>query len=334
MALLKKRQKGDELQLGEIKYPWAIDLLDQAIANTWFPHEAPMAEDLKDWAEMTEEEKHGVELYIGFSNPMEYDVNDSINNGMKPFISAPEVQMCLVRQEWEEVNHALTFDYIINTLQIDRQKAFNTHNDVPEVKAKEEFLLDSIENMAHGQVDVDTPEGIRDFIKNIVKTNIVTEGIWFHSGFMFALSFRQRNKLRNFGTLTDWIARDEALHLKLGINIILTVLEENPEVISEEFAEEIKDLIREAVELEIKYNNALLPKGILGLNKDFVTQYVRFLADRRLEELGFEAEYKVANPAKWMTAANDTFELINFFETVNTAYEVNAGGIKGSQIKE
>lgn len=327
--LLKKRQKGDDLQLQHIEYQWAQDLLDQAIANTWFPHEAPMAEDLENWRNMSEDEKNAVVMYIGFSNPMEYEVNESIMHGMMPYISAPEVNMYLIRQQWEEVNHALSFDYIINTLEIDRAKAFGTHSDVATVNAKEKFLTSSIDNMMTNGVDIDTAEGVQEFIKNIVRTNIVTEGIWFYSGFMFALSFRQRNLMRNLGTITDWISRDEALHLKVGINIILTILEEMPDVVTPEFAEEIRDLVREAVELEMKYNKDLLPNGILGLNTDFINKYVQYVADRRLEELGFEPEYKVQNPAKWMSTANDTFELVNFFETVNTSYEVNAGGTRG-----
>jgi ribonucleoside-diphosphate reductase beta chain len=67
-----------------------------------------------------------------------------------------------------------------------------------------------------------------------------------------------------------------------------------------------------------------LPGGILGLNANYINQYVKYLADRRLEELGFEPEYNVTNPAKWMAAANDTLELVNFFESINTSYESNA----------
>jgi ribonucleoside-diphosphate reductase beta chain len=328
-VLLRKKQIGDDLQLQNIEYPWAQDLLDQAISNTWFPHEAPMAEDLEDWRTMSNDEKHAVTTYIGFSNPMEYEVNESIMYGMMPFISAPEVNMYLIRQQWEEVNHALSFDYVINTLDIDRKKAFNTHNDLATVKAKEKFLTSSIDEMSQGNVDIESLEGIQEFIKNIVRTNIVTEGIWFYSGFMLALSFRQRNIMRNLGTITDWIARDEALHLKVGINIILTILEEYPDIVTQEFAQEIQDIILNSVELEMAYNKDLLPNGILGLNTEFVNKYVQYVADRRLEELGFEPHYKVQNPAKWMSTANDTFQLVNFFETVNTAYEVNASGTRG-----
>lgn len=325
MGILRRKKLTDDLQLQNVEYQWAQDLLDQAVANTWFPKEIPMADDLENWKKMTDEEKDAVTMYIGFSNPCEFEVNESIMHGMMPFISAPEVQMYLVRQMWEEVNHSMTFTYIIQTLEIDRDKAFNLHSTISEVKAKENFLKDSITKMANGNIDIDTKEGIQDFIRNIVKTNIVTEGIWFYTGFMFALSFRQRGIMRNLGSLTDWIARDESLHLKVGINLILTILEEYPEVATPEFADEIRDIILEAVQLEQNYNEKLIPNGILGMNVDFINNYVKYVADRRLVELGFPAHYNVPNPAKWMTTANDTYQLVNFFEAQNTSYEVNAG---------
>lgn len=83
-------------------------------------------------------------------------------------------------------------------------------------------------------------------------------------------------------------------------------------------------MITDAVELETAYNRDLFPRGILGMNADYVNQYVKYMADRRLEELGFDPAYRVGNPAKWMAAANDTWELVNFFESINTSYEVDA----------
>ena len=190
--------------------------------------------------------------------------------------------------------------------------------------AKEEFEIRFIKRMTEQTLDITTTEGKQDFVRNLVAYNVILEGIWFYSGFMVALSFRQRNLLRNFGSLIDWIVRDESLHLKFGMNLILTVLEENPDVATEEFAAEIRQMILDAVEMEEAYNRDLLPGGILGLNADYINQYVRYLADRRLEELGFGPHYNVANPAKWMAAANDTLQLVNFFESTNTSYEVNA----------
>jgi len=177
--------------------------------------------------------------------------------------------------------------------------------------------------MTEDSLDVETPEGKKDFIRNLVATNIVMEGIWFYSGFMVVLSFRQRNQLRNFGSMINWVIRDESLHLKFGMNLIQNILEENAELLTKEFADEIKNIVVEGVNLEVDYNKDLFPRGILGLNADYVNQYVQYVADRRLEELGIGAHYGAKNPAKWMAGATDVLELVNFFEAQNTSYEVD-----------
>jgi ribonucleoside-diphosphate reductase beta chain len=232
---------------------------------------------------------------------------------------------------WEEANHCMSFEYVLETFPIDREAAYNSHVDIPSMARKEEFELTYIRRMTEQTLDITTIEGKKDFVRNLVAYNVILEGVWFYSGFMVALSFRQRNLLRNFGSLMDWVVRDESLHLKFGINLILTVLEENPDLQTEEFAAEIKQMILDAVEMEEEYNRDLLPGGILGLNATYINQYVKYLADRRLEELGFDPEYKVSNPAKWMATANDTYELVNFFESTNTSYEANAKAVSGKK---
>jgi ribonucleoside-diphosphate reductase beta chain len=177
--------------------------------------------------------------------------------------------------------------------------------------------------MTEDSLDISTIDGKKDFIRNLVATNIVMEGIWFYSGFMVALSFRQRNQLRNFGSMINWVLRDESLHLKFGMNLVHNILEENQELLTEEFAKEIQTIIIEGVDLETAYNKDLFPNGILGLNAEYVNQYVQYVADRRLEELGLPKHYNVTNPAKWMSTATDVYELVNFFEAQNTSYEVD-----------
>ncbi len=314
----------DGLVLKPVKYQWAMDLYDQAVANTWFPNEIQLGEDLADFKKMTDEEKHAVTYLMSYFNPNELLVNKALAFGVYPYINAPETHLYLAKQMWEEANHCMSFEYVLETFPIDREQAYASHVTVPSMVAKEEFQVAFIKRMTEDTLDITTTEGKKDFIRNLVAYNIILEGIWFYSGFMVALSFRQRNLLRNFGSLMDWVIRDESLHLQFGINLILTVLEENEDLQDEEFADEIRNMILGAVEMEEAYNRDLLPKGILGLNADYVNQYVKYLADRRLEELGFEAHYNVSNPAKWMATANDTLQLVNFFEATNTSYEVNA----------
>ena len=314
----------DGLLLKPVKYQWAYDLYNQAVANTWFPNEIQLGQDLADWKVMSEEERHAVTFLMSYFNPNELLVNKALAFGVYPYLNAAECHIYLAKQMWEEANHCMSFEYVLETFPIDREEAYAAHVETPSMARKEEFETRFIKRMTEDTLDINTTEGKKDFVRNLVAYNIILEGIWFYSGFMVALSFRQRNLLRNFASLIDWVVRDESLHLKFGINLILTVLEENEDLQTEEFAAEIKQMILDGVEMEEAYNRDLLPNGILGLNADYINQYMKYLADRRLEELGFEPHYKVSNPAKWMAAANDTLQLVNFFESTNTSYEVNS----------
>lgn len=315
---------GEGLLLKPVTYPWAYDLYNQAVANTWFPHEVQLGEDLGDFATMTDEERHALTHLMSYFNPNELLVNKSLAFGVYPYVNSAECHLYLAKQMWEEANHCVAFEYVLETFPIDRKAAYESHVNVPSMAAKESFEFTYIKRMAEETLDITTTEGKRDFVRNLVAYNVIMEGIWFYSGFMVALSFRQRNLLRNFGSLIDWIVRDESLHLKFGINLILTVLDENEDLQTPEFAEEIRQMILDSVRMEEDFNRDLLPNGILGMNADYVDTYVKYLADRRLAELGFQPAYDAPNPAKWMAAANDTLQLVNFFESINTSYEVDA----------
>lgn len=322
MALIGKASPEDT-SLYPLNYKWAYDLYNQAVRNTWFPHEIALKEDLDDWEKMTEDERHAVKFLMAFFNPAELIVNRSIALGIYPYLKSPECHLYLAKQMWEEANHCVAFEYVLETFPFDREKVFNTHLEVPSMVAKEAFINRYMKRMTEETLNIETIEGKKDFIRNLVATNIVMEGIWFYSGFMVALSFRQRNQLRNFGSMINWVIRDESLHLKFGINLVHNILEENQDLLTEAFAEEIHNIIIEGVNLETEYNKDLFPNGILGLNADYVNQYVQYVADRRMEELGLPKFYNATNPAKWMATSTDVFELVNFFEAQNTSYEVD-----------
>ncbi len=324
----------EDVNLHPLNYKWAYDLYNQAVRNTWFPHEIALKEDLEDWEKMTEDERHAVKFLMAFFNPAELIVNRSLALGVYPYIKSPECHLYLAKQMWEEANHCVAFEYVLETFPFDRETIFAVHLNVPSMQDKENYIRRYMTRMTEVSLDIATVEGKKDFIRNLVATNIVMEGIWFYSGFMVALSFRQRNQLRNFGSMINWVLRDESLHLKFGINLIHNILEENAELLTEDFADEIRGIVIEGVDLEVNYNKDLFPNGILGLNADYVNQYVQYVADRRLEELGLPKHYNVKNPAKWMGAATDVYELVNFFEAQNTSYEVDVrahGGEKSEK---
>ncbi len=313
----------DDMNLHPLRYPWAYDLYNQAVRNSWFPHEIALGEDLRDFQAMSPDEQQAVKFLMAFFNPAELIVNRSLALGVYPYVKAPEAHLYLARQMFEEANHCVSFEYVLQTFNFDRNSIFNLHLDTPSMKAKEDFIAKYVTRMTEQSLDIESISGKQDFIRNLIATNLVMEGIWFYSGFMVALSFRQRNQLRNFASMINWVLRDESLHLKFGINLITEILSENADVVTPAFADEIRSIIIQGVELEAAYNRDLFPRGILGLNADYVNQYVQYVADRRLEELGFEKHFNVSNPAKWMTVT-DTYELVNFFEMQNTSYEVNS----------
>ncbi|MEK7227379.1 MAG: ribonucleotide-diphosphate reductase subunit beta, partial [Patescibacteria group bacterium] len=288
----------------------------------------------QDWEKMTEDERHAVKFLMAFFNPAELIVNRSIALGMYPYLKAPECHLYLAKVMWEEANHCVAFEYVLETFPFfERDKVFNLHNNVPSMQVKEKYINTYMRRMTEDTLDISSTAGKKDFIRNLIATNIVMEGIWFYSGFMVALSFRQRNILRNFGSMINWVLRDESLHLKFGMNLAHTILEENQELLTEEFAKEISGIITTGVNLETAYNRDLFPNGILGLNAEYVNQYVEYVADRRLEELGLPKHYNSTNPAKWMGTATDVYELVNFFETQNTSYEVDVHASKQDVIK-
>jgi len=325
--MLLGKASPEDMNLHPMKYPWAYQLYNQAVRNTWFPHEIALKEDLQDWSKMTDDERHAVTFLMGFFNPAELIVNRSIALGIYPYLKSPECHLYLAKQMWEEANHCVGFEYVLETFPFDREKIFNLHLETPTMRAKEDYINRYMKRMTDELLDITTTEGKKDFIRNLVATNIVMEGIWFYSGFMVVLSFRQRNQLRNFGSMINWVLRDESLHLQFGINLIHNILEENRELLTPDFAAEIRDIIIQGVDLEVAYNQDLFPRGILGLNADYVNQYVKYVTDRRLEEMGLGKHYKVTNPAKWMSAATDVYELVNFFEAQNTSYEVDSHAV-------
>jgi ribonucleoside-diphosphate reductase beta chain len=312
----------EPVQLFPLHYPWAYAHVQQAKHNTWFPEEAPLHDDLQDWNErLTDEEKRAVEMLLGFFNPMESLVTTNLIMAIYPHVTAPEARLYLARQAWEEANHVMAFEYVIKTLPVDRQRVFNLHKDHPAVQAKEAFQMRLTKAMLNGY-DLSALAGKQRFLYNLVGYFVVLEGIFFYSGFALALAFRQRGLMKGLCTIIDWVLRDESLHLSFGIHLILEFLNEHPEVMTPQLAQSVRDLILEAVRLEEEYNRAVLPKPIIGLSADALNGYVRYVADRRLEELGLEPAFRQPNPLKWMAAQVDVPELVNFFEARNVNYEV------------
>jgi ribonucleoside-diphosphate reductase beta chain len=316
---------GDPLaavELFPLSHPWAYAHVQQAKHNTWFPEEVPLHDDVRDWHErLSDEERRAVEMFLGFFNPMESLVTTNLLLSLYRVVTAPEARLYLARQAWEEANHVMAFEYVIKTLPLDRERVFGLHVEHPAVAAKELFQRQLTEQWLVAP-DVESVEGLQRLVRNLVGYFVILEGIFFYSGFALALAFRQRNLLRGLCTIVDWVLKDESLHLSFGIHLITTILEEHPEIMSAAFGRQLRELILRAVELEEAYNRAVLPEPLIGLDADALNRYVRYIADRRLEELGLPVAFGEPNPLRWMVAQVDMPEIVNFFEARNIHYEV------------
>lgn len=316
----------DAVELGEIRYPFALDYFDQGCANTWFPKEIPLNEDVEQWnSVLTDVERHYVTWMLGFFCTSESLVANNLVMALYPQLPIPEARLYLGRQAYEEMNHTVTFDYVIKTLNLDREEIFKMHADYPEMAAKEKFETELTKNLIEGVFESED-DRIRHLIRNLIGYYVIMEGIFFFSGFLVGLSFERRRLLKGLGTLIRYVLKDESIHLAFGVDLITAIIEENPQVMTKEFKEEIVDMIKESVELEAEYAEAAMPDGILGLNRKVYGQYVRYIADRRLQKIGFEKVYGDKNPAKWLVAQNDMPELINFFESKPIDYEASVNG--------
>ncbi|MCM8748903.1 ribonucleotide-diphosphate reductase subunit beta [Thermomicrobiaceae bacterium CFH 74404] len=316
---------GDPLaavELFPLSHPWAYAHLQQGKHNTWFPEEVPLGEDARDWERLTPEDRHAISLLLGFFNPMESLVTHNLILAIYPYVTAPEARLYLARQIWEEANHSLAFEYVLKTLPVDRKRIFSAHRDEPAIRAKEDFLQRLTEEILRSRPDLSTRAGRETLLENLVGYYIVLEGIFFYSGFLLALSFRRRNLLKGLASIIDWVIKDESLHLSFGLHLITGFLDEYPETLTPELGRELRGLILQAVELERRYSEALLPRPLLGVSAELVQAYVEYVADRRLEELGLGTEFGTPNPAKWLATELDLPEQVNFFEAINTGYEV------------
>ncbi len=318
----------DVNQLVPIKYKWAWEHYLNGCANNWLPTEVSMAKDIEIWKSdvLTEDERRVILYNLGFFSTAESLVANNIVLAIFQHITNPEARQYLLRQAFEEAVHTHTFLYICESLGLNDRAIFNAYNENEVIKDKDVFQMQLTEDILSPNFSTKTLDGIQKFIKNLVGYYIIMEGIFFYSGFVMMLSFHRQNKMTGVGEQYQYILRDETIHLNFGIDLINGIKEENPEAWTLDLQDEIVDLIKTSVKLEINYAKDCLPRGILGLKAPMFIDYVQHIADRRLERIGLEAVYGSKNPFPWMSETMDLNKEKNFFETRVTEYQ-SAGSL-------
>ena len=304
---------------------WAWDLFIDGAANNWMPTEISMSKDIEQWKSnlLSEDEKNVVKRCLGFFAGSESLVANNLLLSIFKFVTDPECRQYILRQAYEESLHNLTVVYVCDSLNLDIDEVYQAYNSIPSIKAKDEFLMNITTDINRPDFNINTIEGKREFLRNIITYYIICEGIFFFSGFAMLLSFNRQNKLPGTGEQIQYTLRDESLHIKFGTELINRIREDNPKVWTKAFEKETLAHIEMAMELELAYARDVLPTGILGLNSDMFIDYVQFIADRRLTNLGLPSPFGDAqNPFPWMSEIIDLEKCKNFFETRVTEYSV------------
>lgn len=304
---------------------WAWDLFIDGAANNWMPTEISMAKDIEQWKgdSLSEDERLVVKRCLGFFAGSESLVANNLLLSVFKYVTDPECRQYILRQAYEESLHNLTVVYVCDSLSLDISEVYEAYSSIPSIKAKDDFLMNISTDINRPDFNINTIEGKREFLRNLIIYYIICEGIFFFSGFAMLLSFNRQNKLPGTGEQIQYTLRDESLHIQFGTKLINKIREDEPKLWTKAFEKETMEHIDTAMELELAYARDVLPNGILGLNSDMFIDYVQYIANRRLENLGLPTVYEDAkNPFPWMSEIIDLEKCKNFFETRVTEYSV------------
>jgi len=313
----------DVNQLMPIKYAWAWEHYLNGCANHWMPTEVPMTKDIEVWKsnKLSDDERLVIMRNLGFFSTAESLVGNNLVLAIFKHVTNAECRQYLLRQAFEEAVHTHTFLYVVDSLGLNEGEVFNMYHEVPAIARKDDFEMKLTAEVLSEDFSTETYEGRQTFLRNLIGYYLIMEGIFFYTGFVMILSFHRRNLLTGIGEQFQYILRDETTHLNFGIDLINGIKHENPDIWTEKFQQEIIDLVKEAVELEIDYARDCLPRGVLGLNGNLFRDYVQHIADRRLERIGLPTLYNSSNPFPWMSETMDLAKEKNFFETRVTEYQ-------------
>lgn len=318
----------DVNQLVPFKYKWAWEKYLATCANHWMPQEVNMSRDIALWKDpngLSEDERRIIKRNLGFFVTADSLAANNIVLGTYRHITAPECRQFLLRQAFEEAIHTHAYQYIVESLGLDESEIFNAYNEVQSIRDKDEFLIPFIEAIMNPDFKTGTTANDQTLLKSLIVFACLMEGLFFYVGFTQILALGRQNKMTGAAEQYQYILRDESMHCNFGIDLINQLKLENPHLWTAEFKAEIKALFLKAVELEYRYAEDTMPRGVLGLNASMFKGYLRYIANRRATQIGLDELFpNEENPFPWMSEMIDLKKERNFFET--RVIEYQSGG--------
>jgi ribonucleoside-diphosphate reductase beta chain len=317
--------RADLNQLVPFKYDWAWQKYIDGCANHWMPQEVNMTADVATWKNpegLSDDERRIVMRNLGYFSTADSLVANNLVLAIYRLITNPECRQYILRQAFEEAIHTHAYQYCIESLGMDEGEVFNMYREVPSVAKKAAWSISHTHQLSDPNFHTGTPETDQTLLRNLIGFYAVTEGIFFYCGFTQILSMGRRNKMTGVAEQFQYILRDESMHLNFGIDVINQIKLENPHLWTEEFQQEAIQMILEGTQLEIEYARDTMPRGVLGMNAAMMEEYLHFIANRRLSQLGLPEQYPGAqNPFPWMSEIMDLRKEKNFFETRVIEYQ-------------
>lgn len=321
-------EPGFDLTLRPMKYPVFFEMFKNGIKNTWTVDEIDFSTDLADLhSKLTESEKHLIHRLVAFFATGDSIVGNNLVLNLYKHINSPEARLYLSRQLYEEALHVqfyltLLDNYIPNPDE--RAKAFSAVENIPSIKKKADFCFKWIDSINDLQ-EIKTVEDRRKFLMNLICFACCIEGLFFFAAFAYVYFLRSKGLLQGLASGTNWVFRDESMHMAFAMEVIRTAREEDPTLFNEQMEEMVVQMLEDAIECEMTFAEDLLTNGVAGLSVPDMRQYLEYCADRRLEMLSIKPRYNAKNPFGFMEL-QDIQELTNFFERRVSAYQMGVSG--------
>jgi ribonucleoside-diphosphate reductase beta chain len=317
--------RADLNQLVPFKYDWAWQKYLDGCANHWMPQEVNMNADIALWKSdsgLTDDERLIVKRNLGFFATADSLVANNLVLAVYRLITNPECRQYILRQAFEEAIHTHAYQYCIESLGMDEGEIFNMYHEIPSVAKKAAWGLKYTRDLSDPGFSTGTTENDQQLLKNLIAFYCCLEGIFFYCGFTQILSMGRRNKMTGTSEQFQYILRDESMHLNFGIDMINQIKLENPHLWNDDMKEQATQMILQATQLEIEYARDTMPRGVLGMNAAMMEEYLQFIANRRLIQIGLPEKFSgVTNPFPWMSEIMDLRKEKNFFETRVTEYQ-------------
>ncbi len=289
------------------KYEWATKLWDMMEANTWFPREVQMTGDAKDYKYLTPAEKRMYDLVLSQLIFMDSLQTNNLMDNINPYITAPEINACLSRQSYEEANHSKSYAVMVESISDNTDKIYDMWKTDAKLREKNNFIAGVYKNLSGDISD--------EKIVLAMFANQILEGLYFYSGFAAMYALGKSGKMLGSSQMIRFIQRDEVTHLLMFQNLINSTRKERPELFTEELENTVKEMFRKAVDLEASWGAYITQGQILGFTDKIIRQYIEYLADQRLEAVGYKPMYNVKHPIPWVDGyASFNDQRTNFFE--------------------